>query len=237
MQDEQMRRSSGRKGGLDGPADLPPHMRSDKRLDDFVLAQYLERDRIDDLTGLVWRRFADHPELPTFTRLKVWTEAVNEWGSYRGRALKVLRTDAVRRGQTSRPAASRASERWRGAPPKPALEDLITVLSFEAELDEAWHLAAEHGCSRSAWNDLAGASESARPLDAARVYEREVDDLIDRKQTQTYEEAVSRISQLRILYQRAEHLDLFDAFLDGTRKRHKPRVKFMRMLKDAFPYP
>ncbi|MCP4084370.1 MAG: hypothetical protein GY745_04855 [Actinomycetia bacterium] len=219
--------------GLDGPDDLPPHMRSDKRLDDFALERYLEQDRPDDMVRLLWRRFTDVPEVATFARLKRWTEPGGQWTCERVRALELMRADATKRSAASQRAVSKAQQRWGGPHPKPAYEDLIAVLAFDGEPEEAWRLANDHGCTRAMWHELARASEHERPLDAARVYEGEIDELIGRKQTHTYEEAVARLGPLRRLYEAAGDIDAFDDFVKRVRVRHKQKVKFLRLLAEA----
>ena len=209
--------------GLDGADDLPIHMRSDPRLDDFVIAQYRAGGRDDDAVALVWRRFAARPNVNTFRRLRTCCESCDRWAEGRADAMRLLRDDAERRRAQPSPARSQP----------PRFDDLIAVLTFEGELDEAWQLARQQGCTRSLWHDLAHASEATRPLDSAEVYGREIDELIDRKQTRTYEEAITRLADLRGLYTRAGSPDAFARALDDIRTRHEPKVKFMRLLDEA----
>lgn len=76
--------------------------------------------------------------------------------------------------------------RFAPKPPTPTTHDrLIEVLAWDDQLDEAWALATEHGCSDHLWNSLAAARED-HPVDATAVYQREVERQIARKTTHAY---------------------------------------------------
>lgn len=78
---------------------------------------------------------------------------------------------------------------------------------------------------------LAKAREEEHPLDAVGVYQREVEQLVDRKQTQTYEAAVELIGHIVELL-RAAGRDA-DAYVAEVRHRHRPKTKFLGLLASA----
>lgn len=67
------------------------------------------------------------------------------------------------------------------------------MLLHDDAVEEAWALAVEHGCNQALWMALAKEREKDHPLDAVGVYQREVEHLVDREQTRTYEAAVELI--------------------------------------------
>lgn len=99
------------------------------------------------------------------------------------------------------------------------------------EVEEAWSLAVEHGCNQALWMALAKAREADHPLDAVGVYQREVEHLVDRKQTNTYQAAVELI--VRIVELLRDAGGDADAYVAEVRHRHKPKTKFLGFLDGA----
>ncbi len=69
--------------GLDGPEDSSVHMRSDERVDDFVLDAYARDGRSSEVVALVWRRFEESAHAQNFARLKERTEPLDVWPDLR----------------------------------------------------------------------------------------------------------------------------------------------------------
>ena len=206
----------------------------DTRLDDFVLGAYVERDRTDDLADLVWQRFERRPSASTYARMRLWTQKVDRWADLRPKALGRLRADAEHAASNARTARATAARRWGSAPPAPSPHQiLIEVLLHDDAVEEAWRLAVDHGCSQSLWMALAKVRESTHPLDAIAVYKREVEHLIDRKQTHTYEAAVELIGHIAELLRTGGSEADVDEYLAEVRQRHKPKTKFLGFLANA----
>ncbi len=219
--------------GIAGFEDSDHQMRGDSRLDDVALAGWLERGRSAEMVDLVWRRFAEKPELKSYQRLKRWTSEAGVWDEHRPRALAVLEDRAAAReaAVASRPTPN---NRYRARLPRPSThEDLIAVLAWDGQLDDAWATAIEHGATTHLWLQLGAAREADHPLDAASAYARQVEELVERKQTHSYEQAVERIAHIRSLHDRAGDLDGFDAYLADVRQRHRQKTKLIRLLDDA----
>ncbi len=220
--------------GLAAFDDTDHQMRGDSRLDDVALTGWAERGRTAEVDELVWRRFTEQPNLEQFQRLTRWTTETGTWAEHERRAVALLE---------ERGAANVAAMAKRPTPinrhvaariPAPAThDDLIAVFASEDRLDEAWTVADQHGASLSVWMELAKASESDRPLDAARAFARDVEAQIDRKKTWTYERAVEQIAQIRTLYERGGDPGGFETYLADVRHRHGQKTKFIRLLDEA----
>ncbi len=65
------------------------------------------------------------------------------------------------------------------------------------------------------------------------AYAREVEELIDRKQTHSYERAVERVAHIRSLHDRAGDPRGFEAYLTELRRRHRQKTKLVRLLDEA----
>lgn len=206
----------------------------DSRLDDFVLSAYLARGRIEELVALVWDRFGTRPSATSYARLREWATRADRWTELRPKALDLLRANAERSASTASTARSTAARRWRTAPPMPApYETLIEVLLGDGEVEEAWQVATERGCRQQLWLLLARAREREHPIACIGVYQREIEDLIDRKQTHWYEQAVDHVVHVGELYARAGEAGGFATYLDELRQRHKPKTKLLAMLAAA----
>lgn len=220
--------------GLAAFDDTDHQMRGDSRLDDVALAAWVERGRMAEVDELVWRRFTERPNLERYQRLKRWTTESGTWGEHERRAIALLED----RGAASSAAVANRptpiNQRVAARIPAPAThDDLIAVLAWEGRLDDALAVADEHGASLSVWLDLAKASETDRPLDAARAYARDVDAQIDRKKTWTYERAVEQVAFIGTLYERGGDPSGFETYLADLRHRHGQKTKFIRLLDEA----
>jgi hypothetical protein len=218
--------------GLIAFADDPG--RPDPRLDDFLLAAYLDTQRVDDAVALIWQRFEQRPDAATFARLRSWTTNAGRWDAVRPRALERLSADAERAASEAGSAQATAERRWGSAPPRPSpYLTLIEVLLDDGADDDAWALALEHGCSQPLWMALAEAREGDHPIDAVAIYQREVEQLVDRKQARTYQAAVDLAGHIVELLRAADRHADATAYVDDLRHRHKPKTKFLGMLTAA----
>ncbi len=208
----------------------------DSRLDDFVLTAYLTGGRVDELVALVWGRFEARPSVATYGRLRDWSTRADRWDGLRRKALDLLRASAEQGASAAPTARSTAAQPWGTAHRAPAPHRaLIEVLLGDGEINAAWQLAVEHGCPQTLWMSLARAREDEHPFDAVAVYQREIEDLIDRKQAHWYEQAVGHVVHVGELYALGGSAEDFTAYLDGLRHRHKPRTRFLAMLTAALP--
>jgi len=206
----------------------------DPRLDDFVLDAYLEGERLDDVAALVWQRFDRRPTAATYARLRAWSTRAGRWEALRTKALDRLRSDAERATPPTTTARATAARRWGSAPPAPPpYQTLIEVLLHDDAGEEAWRLALEHGCSLPLWMALAEARERDHPRDAVGVYQREIESLIDLKQTYTYERAAALVAHVGELLTRAGAADEFADYLADLRQLHKPKTRFLAFLSDV----
>lgn len=219
--------------GLAAFEDTDHHMRDDSRLDDVVLAGWSQQGRTATVVELVWKRFTEKPTLASYQRLKRWTSDEGEWEEHRPRAMVVLEAQATTRAEAVANRPMPINRYAARLPVPPTHDELIAVLAWDGQLDDAWAMALEHGASLPLWLELAAAMEPERPLDAASAYARDVEAQIERKQTRSYENAVDRVAHIRTLHERAGDPDGFDAYLADLRHRHRQKTRFIRLLDEA----
>ncbi|CAN5161961.1 SWIM zinc finger family protein [soil metagenome] len=197
----------------------------DPRLDEFLCDEYHRRGRHEDAFALAWSRFAARPDLAPYQRLVAHATKAGAWPERRPTALAVLRKTAKQRT-----AAAGTHGRWTVAGGPSAQETLIEVLLWEGNSDDAWAEAAQHGCSHRLWLRLAAAREKGHPADAIPIYQREVEQLIDRKNNKTYAEAVKLLGHVRDLFGRAGRPDEFIRYAAEVRASHKAKRNLMALL-------
>jgi hypothetical protein len=220
--------------GLAAFEDSDHRMRDDSRLDDFALAGWSERGRSAEVDELVWRRFSDVPNLERYQRLKRWTRESGTWAEYEPRAIELLEERGALNAAAVANRPTPINRYVEARLPAPTThDDLIAVLVWEGRPSEAWVVADEHGASLSVWMELAEASETDRPLDAARAYARDVEAQVDRKKTWTYERAVERVAHIRTLHERGGDAGGSQTYLTDLRHRHRQKTKFISLLDEA----
>jgi hypothetical protein len=217
--------------GLAAFDDTDHQMRGDSRLDDVALAGWAERGRSAEVDELVWRRFTERPNLERYQRLNRWTTESGTWGEFEPRAISLLEARGTANNAAIANRPTPINRHVAARIPTPAThDDLITVLAWEGRLDDAWAVADEHGASLSVWMELAKASETDRPIEAARAYVRDVEAQIDRKR---YESAVERLASIRVLHERGGDPSGFEAYLVDLRHRHRQKTKLIHLLSEA----
>lgn len=126
-------------------------------------------------------------------------------------------------------ARTRATEHLRAKVGKPLgdgrvtypADELIQILDHDGRDDEAWEVMVEHGCHHELAMRLAKKREAANPIDAITVYDRDVDQLIDRKNKTAYHAAVRQLRHIHTLATLAGWPDAFTDILERVRTEHR----------------
>lgn len=183
------------------------------------LAELLGREeRADEVTALYWDAFVRHPTLGTYRQLvdhAVDATAASEEA--------IAQLQAV----VGSPVGS-TGHRYPADP-------LIEILDHEGRHDEAWTLYLEYGCDRDLALQLAKRREADHPLDAITVYERDVEQHIDRKNKTGYRAAVRQLARIRKLAAQAGQPEVATAIIERIRTEHRQKRNLMSLLDDAEP--
>lgn len=167
-------------------------------LREFLAGLLREQGEESAALNLFWDAFERAPSLETYRRLQ--EEAGDQGDAYGARAIRLLRE------QTSAGVRTGAGT---GV--------LVQILLYEGQADEAWEVAAEHGCDDRLWLTLARARETSHPLDAIEVYQRAMFTEIDRKKNDAYRRAVDFLGRIKQLSLAGEQPDRFPDLLDRVR--------------------
>ncbi len=107
---------------------------------------------------------------------------------------------------------------------------LVEIFLWEKKLADAWKEAQTGGCSDSLWLRLAKERETEYPSDAVPIYQRLVEQEIQKKNNQSYQEAVDMIGLIRKLMLGMGKEEEFRQYLAETERQHKRKRNFIGYL-------
>ena len=190
-----------------------PH-RTDNRLRDFLVQQYLLCGRDEQALQLTWVQFDEVPSLSSYQKLQGLAQQLQRAPEQRQRALARL-TEATENNPQSR--ANARSLR-------------LAIALWEEDLDAAWLLSQQGDCKVESLRELARKLESTRPTDAISLYRRILEPIIQQTNNQAYQRAVGLIRRMGTLM-RAQQLDAaFTAELTKLRQTYKAKRNFIKLL-------
>jgi hypothetical protein len=112
-------------------------------------------------------------------------------------------------------------------------DELARVLLEDGRPDEAWRACVRFGASPQVTRELAELRAAEHPAETIPVFRAEVDELIERKDPQAYQEAARRLKLLRTLHKRAETPDEFTAYLAVLVETHKRKTRLITEIRTA----
>jgi uncharacterized Zn finger protein len=187
----------------------------------FLADEYHERGRHQEAMALIWKIFEDAPRLPIYQELKAHADRAGAWEHWREKALAFLREDTATKKEKSksRYLLFRVDN-----------SELVKILLWEGNVEEAWREAKEGGCSGELWLDLAARCEENNPEDALVVYQERIEPLVNQTNNKAYEEAYKLLLRVRELMNRLGRQDEFDEYLEIIRLEYKRKRNFMKLL-------
>jgi uncharacterized Zn finger protein len=219
--------------------------RPDASLRDFVIEEYLRRGRIEEAMELAWQAFTQLVALSSYQKLKTQTERVNQWTTWRDKALahirqqleppkpppQVSQTSRSRKTAQARPAAA-SYPAW-NSPFGMRSRDrslLVEIFLWEGEDDLAWQEAQAGGCSKQLWFKLAERRQQTHPEDALPIYQQEIEPQIQLTNNTAYANAVSFLQKVRDLMVRLDRQAEFNALVAHLRQTYKAKRNFITLL-------
>lgn len=109
---------------------------------------------------------------------------------------------------------------------------LVEILLYEGDVDGAWDAATTVGCDQRWWMTLARAREKDHPADAIPIYQQAIAELIDKKKSTAYADAVDLMARVQRLYAAAGDTDGWTTYLGEITARHRQKRSFMAKIRD-----
>ncbi len=191
-------------------------------LRDFLAALFRKQGRDTDAVGLYWSGFLAAPSLSSYRSLLA--EAGDDAEDWAARCIEALQGHLAEGGDDEQGGRAHLIGHPAAA--------LIEILMYEGEVETAWMVATEHGCSDATWMTLARAREATHPLASISVYERTVFDEIGKKKRNAYLMAIDLLDRIRRLADSAGQPDRFTDVIERVRSEHRPKRSLMAMLDD-----
>jgi uncharacterized Zn finger protein len=193
----------------------------DNQLRDFVAEEYHRCKRYDDATQLYWVQFAERPETEYYKKLLAYTRKIKCDAVVRGEALQLLRQVVEKEKDNPK------NRYWHV---KPDHSRLVEVFLWEKDMESAWQEAQAGGCRDELWRELADQRSATCSGDAAAVYRRLIEPIIDVKKNDAYADAVKMLKKIRVWMKSAGQEREFATYYAGLKLRHKPKRNLMKLL-------
>jgi uncharacterized Zn finger protein len=108
--------------------------------------------------------------------------------------------------------------------------ELVEIMLWEGNVEDAWREAREGGCSDGLWLDLASLREEDHPEDTLAIYQERIEPLVNRTNNKAYRRAYELVLKVRILMRRLGRQAEFDEYVELLRLEYKRKRNFMKLL-------
>lgn len=199
--------------------------RTDWRLREFLVEEYLQRGHGDEAIALAWAQFEERSDLGSFIQLKTTVQrADGDWPAWRDRALKQVRQGIAREfAERNKTGYARMIA--------PDQSRLVEILLAEQEIEAAWQEAKAGGCRDDLWLQLADLRAQDHPDDSLVTYQRQAARLVEQTNTPAYEQAIVLIRKIKLLLQaQGNGAQPWSDYLTELRGQYKAKRNFMKML-------
>ena len=199
-----------------GLAEFVDRWHQTPKLRDALAALLEARGDTSEVEELYWDAYATRPSLTGYVQ---YVDHAAEPDASRNRAIEHLRAKV---GQPF------GDGRFTYPP-----DELIQILDHDGRDEEAWDTMIEHGCHHELAMRLANKREATHPLDAIAVYERDVEQLIDRKNKTAYRAAVRQLRHIHTLATLADQPEVATKVIDRVGTEHRLKRTLMGFLDAA----
>jgi uncharacterized Zn finger protein len=201
--------------------------RADDRLREFLADAYHDRGRHKEAVALIWESFLSRPDIDSYKSLHRHAKRCDEWPVWRDKALAYVR-ERISAAARGRPVQRPGNRIWAMSWSDRSI--LVEILLWERKAEDAWHEAKEGGCSAGLWLRLAEKREKAHPLDALAIYCAHVPKLLEQTDNRAYQEAMTFLRRLRVLFASAKQVKAFEPYLAELRVINRRKRNFIKLL-------
>jgi len=198
-------------------------VKTDSRLRDFLIEEYLHRGQGEKAIALSWAQFKENPYLENYKKLNKVAVKLNIWPDWRDQAVAHLRNDIAH-------TYTQRSKLRYGRAEAPDQSPLVEILLWEKDAEAAWREAKAGICHERLWLQLADTRAKEHPEDAIAVYQRQVAHLVQQTNNHSYEEAITLVKKTRPLLTRCRGASSVGDYFAELRVAFKAKRNFIKML-------
>ena len=198
-------------------------VKTDSRLRDFLIEEYLHRGLGEKAIALSWAQFQESTHLENYKKLNKIADKLNIWPVWRDKALAHLRNSIAQ-------TYSERSKLRYGRAEAPDQSPLVEILLWEKDAEAAWREAKAGICHERLWLQLADVRAKEHPEDAIAVYQRQVAHLVQQTNNHSYEEAITLVKKIKPLLTRCRGGSSVGDYFAELRVAFKAKRNFMKML-------
>jgi uncharacterized Zn finger protein len=188
----------------------------DRNLVLYAAGLFMRRGRTDDASALLWRAFARSPSVDLYDEL-VRNRKGDSCVEVTDRAIQLIKS---RKPDAGRPRFQNDDDL------------VVSILSSERRLDEAWAFATSAKCTVYCLEELAQVSENSHPRQALQVYQRRATKLVEAGGNLNYAEAHRLITQMRTIAGQGGEADGQAAFENTLLAKHHAKRNFIKLMSD-----
>jgi uncharacterized Zn finger protein len=178
---------------------------------------FMRHGRTDDCSALLWRAFARSPSIDLHNKL-VHNLKGDRRVQVTDRAIELIKT---RKPDAGRPRFQNHDDL------------VVSILSNECRLDEAWAFATTAKCTVYCLEELAQGSEKSHPGQALQVHQRRVIMLVQTGGNHSYAEAHRLIKRMRTIAEHGGETDGQVAFESDLLAKHHAKRNFIKLMSES----
>jgi hypothetical protein len=198
------------------------HFADDLRLQEKCAELYWKAKRRNDALLVWWNLFERQRNLSTYQQLVTHAEKNKKKDVWRDKALAAIRAGI---------AACNGKTKYYWIRTDRSL--LVEIFLWEGDAEQAWKEAQAGGCSTGLWLTLCARREIDYPAEVYPVYLRLAEEAVEKKDNDSYKEAVKRIKKAKELASGCDSSGSFDTMLGKIKLTHKAKRNFISYLTAA----
>lgn len=177
-------------------------------LREFLIPLHARLGEGEKAVALVWTEFHARPNAGFFRKLQQFAPP-ETWPVWRERALQSVREHA-KCGEDG--------------------SALVEILLSEGDVAAALAEARTHACRLDLWLELANRREAQAPAEALEIYRQQLDGIIARGDSRSYQQAAGLMRKIRHLFHALNRGGEFNVYRDRVRFAHRHRRGLVKLL-------
>lgn len=194
---------------------------------DFLIMAYHNTGRHADAETMAWDEFRQSLNFHGYQSLKKSAGKNQHWPECRQKAMTLLQQQLKK--ESGKPKTKSLLNTGQPA----VLTTLLEILLWEKNIDEAVVLMKHHGCPLYLTDRMAKACEKTYQAEAIKLYQQEIERMIDRRNNDSYAKAAKMVKKVGNLYKQLKQKMEYEKYVAEIKTRHKAKRNFIRCMDEV----